>query len=1093
MSLADTENKFKISSKKAGKEDGMDGYSKWQNSPGRSRRFHGRPDETLHQYGEFISPDVAELEKFEEQKKEAPQVEAPQIEEIQAPVKEPEREEKNQPEPVPEIKSEPEIKTEPKVEVETTLSFPDVEEKIKADEEPLIEEKSEEEAQGDIETPSDVPQTEDTQTENTQTEETERSPFSFSDLSEIPDEGVPLGESFMAKLADLDKKFGSFENEEQNENPILEQNPEPKKEQFHAENPSPNSSTNLEPVSETKVDSETQEPVSEPESNQEEDAKDDIVPEQKESPERNPEPSPEPKDDVVPEQKENPAEEKKDEIIPGQKTETVPEQKEETLHNQIPEPEEKKNRKVETEKESTQPQVQSQKESPNLKSELKNIAREKKEIQKKQALEKKEEAKRQKEIARSEKVRHPIGAKLIGIITLIVLIAMGTVTAIVSYFITQDVRINAEENNRTINNSATSDCESRINSGISAARMFIDLLSTSGGTEEEITSLREMFFERHVEIIALYLPKSDRIFCNSPFLISREVDESMVRAYMEQEKKSLSKAGNGAFEILNASPFFNIPVLAFFTPIISETENSLGFLFSSEEMAKSISSGTINQSCLINNDGVILVHNDVEKMMSGDDLSENPLMDIIKNSAMDNEQTIYKDTDGTEYIGAFKKFGNGNGIVITTVKTDIVLEGIRSTTRRNIYITAAILALAILVIWFFSRSLSRPLTELTAVVNEINRGNFNTELFNEMETTKRKDEIGVLGKSTKNEREILNTFAKLTNKGVTKAIITKEIDFEPHLKDITIFFSDIRGFTAISDGFKKRYGEKSAAEIIRFLNDYMARMVSCIRNTGGVIDKFEGDAIMAAWGVLRNDGLDWENLPETSVTRALKKDEHDQYVKEDALNSIISSVAMRYSLMKYNKDAEAFTKAHEGDSDAPFKPKIRIGAGLNCGRVTVGFMGSFDKMEFTSIGDAVNLASRTEASNKACGTDVLMTQDMYDLLKTDFIKCEENSFTIRPENQDKEIIVEQIPVAFEVKGKGLQHFYGVVNMPGFDIVKFFERVDPAFELDDDCSIAVGQKGPKTLSDVRRILGIPEPDFAKVNLGEEENKVKVAGS
>lgn len=1042
----------------------MDGYSKWQNSPGRSRRFHGRPDETLHQYGEFISPDVAELEKFEEQKKEAPQ-----IEEIQAPVKEPEREEKNQPEPVPEIKcepeieSEPEIKTEPKVEVETTpLSVPDVEEKIKADEEPLTEEKSGEEAQGDIETPSDVPQTEDTQTE-----ETEQSPFSFSDLSEIPDEGVPLGESFMAKLADLDKKFGSFENEEQNENPILEQNPEPKKEQFHAENPSPNSSTNLEPVSETKVDSETQEPVSEP--------------------------SPEPKDDVVPEQKENPAEEKKDEIIPGQKTETVPEQKEETVHNQIPEPEEKENRKVETEKESTQTQVQSQKESPNLKSELKNIAREKKEIQKKQALEKKEEAKRQKEIARSEKVRHPIGAKLIGIITLIVLIAMGTVTAIVSYFITQDVRINAEENNRTINNSATSDCESRINSGISAARMFIDLLSTSGGTEEEITSLKEMFFERHVEIIALYLPKSDRIFCNSPFLISREVDESMVRAYMEQEKKSLSKAGNGAFEILNASPFFNIPVLAFFTPIISETENSLGLLFSSEEMAKSISSGTINQSCLINNDGVILVHNDVEKMMSGDDLSENPLMDIIKNSAMDNAQTIYKDTDGTEYIGAFKKFENGNGIVITTVKTDIVLEGIRSTTRRNIYITAAILALAILVIWFFSRSLSRPLTELTAVVNEINRGNFNTELFNEMETTKRKDEIGVLGKSTKNEREILNTFAKLTNKGVTKAIITKEIDFEPHLKDITIFFSDIRGFTAISDGFKKRYGEKSAAEIIRFLNDYMARMVSCIRNTGGVIDKFEGDAIMAAWGVLRNDGLDWENLPETSVTRALKKDEHDQYVKEDALNSIISSVAMRYSLMKYNKDAEAFTKAHEGDSDAPFKPKIRIGAGLNCGRVTVGFMGSFDKMEFTSIGDAVNLASRTEASNKACGTDVLMTQDMYDLLKTDFIKCEENSFTIRPENQDKEIIVEQIPVAFEVKGKGLQHFYGVVNMPGFDIVKFFERVDPAFELDDDCSIAVGQKGPKTLSDVRRILGIPEPDFAKVNLGEEENKVKVAGS
>ena len=80
--------------------------------------------------------------------------------------------------------------------------------------------------------------------------------------------------------------------------------------------------------------------------------------------------------------------------------------------------------------------------------------------------------------------------------------------------------------------------------------------------------------------------------------------------------------------------------------------------------------------------------------------------------------------------------------------------------------------------------------------------NFNTVLFSGL-NTKRNDEIGVLARSTKNEREILNTFTSLTNKGVTQAIIKKEIDFEPHLKDITIFFSDIRGFTAISDGFKK--------------------------------------------------------------------------------------------------------------------------------------------------------------------------------------------------------------------------------------------------------------------------------------------------
>ena len=88
--------------------------------------------------------------------------------------------------------------------------------------------------------------------------------------------------------------------------------------------------------------------------------------------------------------------------------------------------------------------------------------------------------------------------------------------------------------------------------------------------------------------------------------------------------------------------------------------------------------------------------------------------------------------------------------------------------------------------------------------------------------------------------------------------------------------------------------------------------------------------------------------------------------------------------------------------------------------------------------------------------------------------------------------MEQIPVDFEVKGKGKQHFFGVVNMPGFDIEKFFS-FDKDFVLDKDCEKAVGPKGPKTLSEMRKLLGIAEPDFGKVNLDAEENKIQVAGT
>ena len=696
--------------------------------------------------------------------------------------------------------------------------------------------------------------------------------------------------------------------------------------------------------------------------------------------------------------------------------------------------------------------------------------------------------KKKAENNQAERVKHSIGLKLISIISLIVLVALGGVTYAVSYFVTADVRNNAEENNLTINSRTASDTENRITSALSSVAMFIDLLNSTGGNTTEIKSMEKLFFQRNKSVAAVYLPDSGSLFTNSEFLISHELELDSAQNYFIEEEALIEKASNGYIELHNASPFFNTPMLSFFYP----AENTvIAFLFSAEELNDTFSSGSVNQSFFVNKDGTILVHSDSQLMMSAADENSNPIVKAMQESAANNSQITYHTRDGVEYIGAFRKLSFGDCAVITTVQTAIVLEGVKRTTRRNLYISAVILALSILIIYFFSKSLSRPLKVLTAIVNEINQGNFNTELFSEIKKT-HKDEIGVLANSTKHEREILNTFTKLTNKGVTQAIIKKEIDFEPHLKDITIFFSDIRGFTAISDGFKNRFGEKSAAEIISFLNDYMSRMVSCITRTGGTVDKFEGDAIMAAWGVLRNESLDWEQLPSESKAYKKAKARHDAYVKRDALAAITCCMAMRYSLMLYNKEAEAFTKAHEKEARAKYKPHIRIGAGLNSGRATVGFMGSFDKMEYTSIGDAVNFASRTEASNKPCGTDILITQDTYDILKYDFIKCKENNFTIKPENKPCELIVEQIPVDFEVKGKGKQHFFGVVNMPAFDIEKFF-NFDKDFKLDKDCERAVGPKGPKTLSEMRKLLGIAEPDFGTVNLDAEENKIQVAGS
>lgn len=708
-------------------------------------------------------------------------------------------------------------------------------------------------------------------------------------------------------------------------------------------------------------------------------------------------------------------------------------------------------------------------------------------------------------------VKFPLGVKLAIIIGTIVLVSLGCVTFLNSHFIGQDVKITAENNNLTINSRSAGTVDDRLSTVRSNVFQLLDLMNVvSGGRSSSLARQAEaFFFERNQDIAAVNIltgedfkssarSAKESSIINNRFFISNEIDVSSLENFIEASTQQINRSCMGETIALNASPFFNIPVMALFFPW---KENGLDqtcvITFSIENMLDILGTDSVNTTFILNDSAELLCHPDTAKVLIGESYKNYPLVAaMLRNNESNSDSrqipfsVIDENKKKTDYFGAYQKLSIGDITVLTTVPVDSILEGVRTTRKNNIYLTGIVFFLSVIIILVFTRQgISRHLRKLTEAAEEIKNGNFDTPVFDEL-STKRRDEIGVLNQSTKDEREFLDVFAKFTNKGVAKSIARKELDFDPHLKDITIFFSDIRGFTAISDGFKNRFENDSPREIIGFLNDYMSRMVNCITLSHGNVDKFEGDAIMAVWGILREDSLAFEKLPDSSPEKAERYRKHKNHIKEDALNAIRGTIAMRYALMKYNKDAAAFTKAHENEAKAKYKPHIRIGCGLNSGRATCGIMGSEDKMEYTAIGDAVNFASRTESSNKPCGTDILITEDTYNLLKDDFIKNESNNYSIKTENLENEIIVEMIPVEFEVKGKGTQHFYGVVNMPGFDIQKFFQQGEPEFVPDEDCLKAVGPDGPKNMAQVRELLGIPVPDFEKVNLNEEENKIQI---
>ena len=688
---------------------------------------------------------------------------------------------------------------------------------------------------------------------------------------------------------------------------------------------------------------------------------------------------------------------------------------------------------------------------------------------------------------KTRNVKFSIGLKLIFIISVLVIVSLGTVTFLVSYFMSADLQVTTEENNFSTTMKAATTVENELSSIRSSVFLMLDMLNAAGSSGVLMRQTSAYFFERNQNIAAVVIP-GNRNLVNNRFFVSNEIEASLVDDFISSHADEVSRSESGEAFVLNAAPSFGIPVLVMMYPWREGGLNETAIIFfTSNLLSDTFGTGSASVSFMINHEGDLLVHSDIELTKAGASMAKSPLVQIMRANNDENRQVLFTGEDGKEYFGSYCKIATADIGVLTTIERATALKSVTNQTKLNIYLALAVLFIAIMGVFFYSKTLSKPLSLLTDVADEINQGNFETTLFDKLQT-KRRDEIGVLFESTKNEQNILNTVSKLTNKGVAKAIVRKEINFEPHLKDVTIFFSDIRGFTAISDGFNNRFGKDSPREIIGFLNDYMSRMVNCITLTGGNVDKFEGDAVMAVWGVLREDSLEYEEMADSNPLKKELKSKHEAHVKSDAINAIRGTIAMRYALMEYNKEAEAFTKAHEKEPLAKYKPHIRIGCGLNSGRATVGFMGSYDKMEFTSIGDAVNLASRTESSNKPCGTDVLITEDTYNLLKYDFIKSEFNNFTIKEENKKDEIIVEVIPVTFEVKGKGKQHFYGVVNMPQFDIEAFFKAGDPNFVVDKDCAKSVGPNGPKTLEEVRKLLGIPTPDFGGVNLDAEENKV-----
>jgi len=298
--------------------------------------------------------------------------------------------------------------------------------------------------------------------------------------------------------------------------------------------------------------------------------------------------------------------------------------------------------------------------------------------------------------------------------------------------------------------------------------------------------------------------------------------------------------------------------------------------------------------------------------------------------------------------------------ILISEKEQVFYSDANSITLQTVVTLCAATVAAVLLLVFITNRFTNPLKRIVQAMNKIIE---TADLSSRVEVEYR-DETGILAQTFnrmteeldrayrqikryafdavlagKKEERIRQIFQKyVPNDVIERFFASPEKMLVGDNRRLSILFSDIRSFTTISEGM-------APDDLVNSLNRYFSGQVDIIYNRNGIVDKYIGDAIMAFWGA-----------PE----------KHE----DDALQSVLSGLEMIDALASFNENQRRLGKC-----------EFHIGIGINYGEVTVGNIGSERKMDYTVIGDAVNLASRMEGLTKTYHAQILISEDLFEELR----------------------------------------------------------------------------------------------------------------
>lgn len=318
--------------------------------------------------------------------------------------------------------------------------------------------------------------------------------------------------------------------------------------------------------------------------------------------------------------------------------------------------------------------------------------------------------------------------------------------------------------------------------------------------------------------------------------------------------------------------------------------------------------------------------------------SNDPVLDeAVKNLVKDESNHATFKVDNVSYVASIQKLKKLPISLLSISPQDDFTSNFAKVQHNMILISIFVFLISFGVIFWLSRRLSDPITKLCNSAKAI--GNMDLENYPEPPTSKIL-EIQELSNAMNSMKLSVATFAKYAPKDLVRKLVKQgeTPDLGGRTKEVTMLFSDIEKFSTVSEKLPAEY-------LILHLSEYFDEMTKEIMRHNGVIDKYIGDSVMAIWGAPNPD----ENQVINACYAAL------------GCQEVLENLKQKWAPLG--------------------KPPLPTRIGLHTGQAIVGNIGSQDRMNFTAIGDSVNIASRLEGANKYYGTKILASESVESVAK----------------------------------------------------------------------------------------------------------------